>query len=86
MHRDAYAHIILVELPLTVMLPRGSCTADHLHGYVTCVQAGNSVLSSRSGKDPLSYLMVAVVPDDCFQKGDLGPRTQIAHSALRWSP
>lgn len=59
---DAYAHHTCEPL-VTVMLPRGSCTADHLHGYVTCVQAGNSSVSSLVWKKP------TVLPDDGCSAG-----------------
>lgn len=41
-------------------------------------------VSSVARRSPLSYLMVVVVPDKCFQEG-FGPLAQIAH-ATRQKP
>lgn len=73
-HTGMHMHIIPVNPCVTVMHPHGSRAADHLHGYVTCVQGG----TTRVGRSPLSYLMVAVVPDNRLQKR-FRPLAQIAH-------
>ena len=56
-HTGMHTDIIHVNPHVTAMHPHGSHAADHLRGYVTCVQCGNTNVSSPLCKKP------TVLPD-----------------------